>query len=98
MPTARNGIRGPHRIDFHPDHEDRSPHTGSANYTTIEKFVCHDPTEGGTVKKNEVPSWVAHVLTPPEVIAAYVERRINDPALLSGVQAEPTYADFLRAE
>jgi len=50
------------------------------------------------MKKHEVPSWVAHVLTPPEVIAAYVERRINDPALLSGVQSEPTYADFLRVE
>lgn len=45
-----------------------------------------------------VPSWVAHVLTPPEVISAYVERRINDPALLSGEQSEPTYADFLRDE
>ncbi|MBY0177215.1 MULTISPECIES: hypothetical protein [Curtobacterium] len=50
------------------------------------------------MKKTDVPSWVAHVLTPPEVIAAYVDRRVNDPSLLSGVQAEPTYADFLRAE
>lgn len=50
------------------------------------------------MKKTEVPSWVAHLLTPPEVIHAYVERRVNDPALLSADQAEPTYADFLRAE
>lgn len=50
------------------------------------------------MKKTDVPSWVAHVLTPPEVIAAYVDRRVNDPSLLSGVQAEPTYADFLRSE
>lgn len=50
------------------------------------------------MKNLDVPSWVAHVLTPPDVIAAYVERRINDPALLSGDQHEPTYADFLRAE
>ncbi|WP_181439590.1 hypothetical protein [Curtobacterium sp. MCBD17_032] len=50
------------------------------------------------MKKTEVPSWVAHLLTPPEVIAAYVDRRVNDPALLSDVQAEPTYADFLRGE
>jgi len=50
------------------------------------------------MKKNEVPSWVAHVLTPPEVIAAYVERRVNDPSLLTGEQSEPTYADFLRDE
>jgi hypothetical protein len=48
--------------------------------------------------KNEVPSWVAHVLTPQEVITAYVERRVNDPALLTGEQSEPTYADFLRDE
>ena len=50
------------------------------------------------MKKIDVPSWVAHVLTPPEVVAAFVERRVNDPALLSGEQSEPTYADFLRAE
>lgn len=50
------------------------------------------------MQKNEVPSWVAHVLTPPEVIAAYVERRVNDPALLTGEHSEPTYADFLRDE
>ncbi|WIB01109.1 MULTISPECIES: hypothetical protein [unclassified Curtobacterium] len=50
------------------------------------------------MKKTEVPSWVAHVLTPPEVVAAFVERRVNDPALLSGDRSEPTYADFLRAE
>lgn len=50
------------------------------------------------MKKTEVPSWVAHVLTPPEVIAAYVERRIDDPSLLSDEQAEPTYADFLVAD
>jgi hypothetical protein len=50
------------------------------------------------MQKTEVPSWVAHMLTPPEVIAAYVDRRINDPSLLSGVQTEPTYADFLRGE
>lgn len=46
-------------------------------------------------QKKDVPSWVAHVLTPPEVIAAYVERRLNDPSLLSGDRHEPTYADFL---
>ena len=56
------------------------------------------PPEGGGVTRHEVPSWVAHVLTPPEVIAAYVERRVNDPALLSGDAHEPTFADFLRAE
>jgi hypothetical protein len=50
------------------------------------------------MKKTTVPSWVAHVLTPPEVIAAYVERRVNDPALLAGEHSEPTYADFLRGE
>jgi hypothetical protein len=50
------------------------------------------------MKPTEVPSWVAHVLTPPEIIAAYVERRISDPSLLSGDHAEPTYADFLRDE
>ncbi|WP_181436597.1 MULTISPECIES: hypothetical protein [unclassified Curtobacterium] len=50
------------------------------------------------MKKTDVPSWGAHVLTPPEVIEAYVDRRVNDPSLLSGVQSEPTYADFLRAE
>lgn len=50
------------------------------------------------MQRNEVPSWVAHVLTPPEVIAAYVERRINDPSLLTGERTEPTYADFLRDE
>lgn len=71
--------------------------TGSSNNSLIVWFT-DDRTEGGTMKKHEVPSWVAHVLTPPEVIAAYVERRINDPALLSGVQSEPTYADFLRVE
>jgi hypothetical protein len=54
--------------------------------------------EGSAVTRHEVPSWVPHVLTPPEVIAAYVERRVNDPALLSGDGHEPTYADFLRAE
>lgn len=48
--------------------------------------------------KQDAPSWVAHLLTPPEVIAAYVERRVNDPALLSGGQHEPTYADFLTEE
>ncbi|MFZ7088188.1 hypothetical protein [Curtobacterium sp. RRHDQ10] len=46
----------------------------------------------------DVPSWVAKVLTPPEVIAAYVERRVNDPSLLSGDHAEPTYADFIADE
>ncbi|WFR68500.1 hypothetical protein P9139_10310 [Curtobacterium flaccumfaciens] len=50
------------------------------------------------MKKSEVPSWVAHVLTPPQAIAAYVERRVNDPAFLTGEQSEPTYADFLRDE
>jgi hypothetical protein len=50
------------------------------------------------VATNEVPTWVAHVLTPPEVIAAYVARRVDDPSLLSGAQVEPTYADFLRGE
>jgi hypothetical protein len=55
-------------------------------------------SEGGAMNRHEVPSWVAHVLTPPEVIAAYVERRVNDPSLLSGDAHEPTYADFLRAE
>ncbi|WIB16461.1 MULTISPECIES: hypothetical protein [unclassified Curtobacterium] len=50
------------------------------------------------MKKTEVPSWVAHLLTPPEVIEAYVDQRVNDPSLLSDVQAEPTYADFLRGE
>jgi hypothetical protein len=54
--------------------------------------------EGDAMTRHEVPSWVAHVLTPPEVIAAYVERRVNDPSLLSGDAHEPTYADFLRAE
>jgi hypothetical protein len=48
--------------------------------------------------RHEMPAWVAHVLTPPEVLAAAVERRVNDPALLSGDEQEPTYADFLRAE
>jgi hypothetical protein len=32
-------------------------------------------------------------LTDPAVIAAYVERRIQDPSLLSNRQ-EPSYADF----
>ena len=32
-------------------------------------------------------------LTDPAVIDAYVERRIQDPSLLSG-RAEPSYADF----
>ena len=50
------------------------------------------------MNQRDVPSWVAHVLTPPEVIAAYVERRINDPTLLAVEQSEPTYADFLSAE
>jgi hypothetical protein len=50
------------------------------------------------MKNTEVPSWVAHVLTPPEVISAYVERRINDPSLLTVEHVEPTYADFLRGE
>jgi hypothetical protein len=48
--------------------------------------------------QTDVPSWVAKILTPPEVIAAYVERRINDPALLATARlepVEPTYADFL---
>lgn len=50
------------------------------------------------MQRTEVPSWVAHVLTPPEVIAAYVDRRVNDPSLLTSEQSEPTYADFLRDE
>jgi hypothetical protein len=50
------------------------------------------------MKNTAVPSWVAHVLTPPEVISAYVEARVNDPALLSGEHTEPTYADFLGNE
>jgi hypothetical protein len=54
--------------------------------------------EGGAMTRHEMPAWVAHVLTPPEVLAAAVERRVNDPALLSGDEEEPTYADFLRAE
>jgi hypothetical protein len=87
-----------HCVDFPTAHEDRSRHTGSARYSTIEWSVRIRPLEGGTMQKNEVPSWVAHMLTPPEVIAAYVDRRINDPSLLSGVQTEPTYADFLRGE
>lgn len=33
-------------------------------------------------------------LTDPAVIDAYVERRIQDPSLLSGRDAEPSYADF----
>jgi hypothetical protein len=32
-------------------------------------------------------------LTDPAVIDAYVERRIQDPSLLSG-RSEPSYADF----
>lgn len=44
----------------------------------------------------KIPRWVAHVLTPPEVIAEYVERRVNDPSLLSErTEPDPTYADFL---
>jgi hypothetical protein len=46
--------------------------------------------------ESKVPTWVAHVLTPPEVIDAYVERRLNDPSLLSEwTEPDPTYADFL---
>ncbi|WIB64357.1 MULTISPECIES: hypothetical protein [unclassified Curtobacterium] len=50
------------------------------------------------MKKTDVPSWMSHVLTPPEVIAAYVEQRVNDPSLLAPDQTEPTYADFLVSE
>lgn len=32
-------------------------------------------------------------LTDPAVIDAYVQRRIQDPSLLSG-RSEPSYADF----
>jgi hypothetical protein len=79
--------------------EDRLRHTGTASNSTIKAFDRpSNVLGGGTMKKSEVPSWVAHVLTPPEVISAYVERRINDPALLSGESSEPTYADFLRDE
>jgi len=35
-------------------------------------------------------------LTDPAVIDAYVERRIQDPSLLSG-RSEPAYADFFTA-
>ncbi|PZF56898.1 hypothetical protein DEI92_14060 [Curtobacterium sp. MCBD17_034] len=55
-------------------------------------------TTGGQMKKTDVPSWMSHVLTPPEVIAAYVEQRVNDPSLLAPDQTEPTYADFLVSE
>lgn len=41
---------------------------------------------------------IARLLTPPEVIDAYVERRVNDPSLLSAAPNEPTYADFLSEE
>ncbi|OIH97238.1 hypothetical protein BIU90_15010 [Curtobacterium sp. MCBA15_001] len=74
---------------FNKNHDDRDIRPATV--------TSHDRKEA-PVKNHDVPSWVAHVLTPPEVIAAYVERRVNDPALLSGEQHEPTYADFLRAE
>jgi hypothetical protein len=35
-------------------------------------------------------------LTDPAVIDAYVERRIQDPSLLS-TRSEPSYADFFTA-
>ncbi len=38
-------------------------------------------------------SHTRHGLTDPAVIDAYVERRIEDPSLLSR-RAEPSYADF----
>lgn len=70
----------------------------SPNYSPIKWFDGRTTGMRPTVNQRDVPSWVAHVLTPPEVIAAYVERRINDPALLTVEQSEPTYADFLSAE
>jgi hypothetical protein len=36
-------------------------------------------------------------LTPPAVIAAYVNARIEDPSLLS-TRTEPSYADFFAAQ
>lgn len=56
------------------------------------------PVKGGAVQTSHFSTWSQNRLTPPEVIAAYVERRVNDPSLLSAERNEPTYADFFAVE
>ncbi|WP_157071351.1 hypothetical protein [Curtobacterium ammoniigenes] len=50
------------------------------------------------MQSTEFSLWSQNRLTPPEIIAAYVERRVNDPSLLSTERNEPTYADFFTVE